>query len=131
MSMRWWRSKRKGVASLGLFALILQLVLSFGHVHARDFGASRALAAPAAGAPTAINKSVKAGSQEQVPSRLPEDDCPICTTMHMAASGLLPAPPSVPTPTNFTQFLKPTLIADFSLGVGRHTLFQTRAPPIA
>jgi len=127
MSMRWWRSRRKGIAGLGLFALMLQLVLSFGHVHARN------LATPGgfASAQTAIKKSLQALDKEQIPSRLPDDDCPICMAAHMAASGLLPAPPSVPAPAEFAQFLNPTFIEQFSLGVTRHILFQTRAPPIA
>jgi hypothetical protein len=131
MSMRWWRSRRKGIAGLGLFALMLQLVLSFGHIHARDLGMPRVLAAVAVGAQTAINKSTQAPAKEQVPSRLPDDECPICMTAHMAASGLLPTPPSIPAPAEFAKFLNPTFIEQFSLGVTRHVLFQTRAPPIA
>ena len=131
MSMRWWRSRRKGIAGLGLFALMLQLVLSFGHVHARDLGGSRTLAMAAAGAQTAINKSIQAQGKERNPTRLPDDECPICTTAHIVASGLLPTPPSVPAPAEFAQFLNPTFIEQFSLGVTRHILFQTRAPPIA
>jgi hypothetical protein len=128
MSMRWWRARRKGIAGLGLFALMLQLVLSFGHVHARNLGVPRALAA---GAQTAISKSIEAPGKEQIPSRLPDDECPICMAAHMAASGLLPMPPSIPAPAEFAQFLNPTFIELFSLGVTRHILFQTRAPPIA
>jgi hypothetical protein len=111
---------------LGLFALVLQLVLSFGHIHARDLGAPRIL-----GAQAAITKSIAAPGKEQIPSRLPDDECPICMTAHMAASGLLPTPPSIPAPAEFAQFLNPTFIEQFSLGVTRHILFQTRAPPIA
>jgi hypothetical protein len=106
---------------------MLQLVLSFGHVHARDLGARHTLA----DAQTAISKSIQAVDKEQVPSRLPDDDCPICMAAHMVASGLLPTPPSIPAPAEFAQFLNPTFIEQFSLGVTRHILFQTRAPPIA
>ena len=34
--MVWWRSRRRGGAGLGLLALLVQLVLSFGHIHPED-----------------------------------------------------------------------------------------------
>lgn len=129
MRKRWWRLRRTSAAGLGLFALLLQAFVSFGHVHARDFVArdvttSRAVAAQA------VSKSSASG-QAQIPGGLPDDDCPICAMMHMAAAGLLPAPPSIADPADFTQVLRQAYIEAFDLGVTRHVLFQTRAPPIA
>jgi hypothetical protein len=115
-----------GTAGLGLFALVLQLFLSFGHVHARELMAPRAFAAGAA-----VNKSSSAPAQGQIPSGLPDDDCPICATMHMAASGLPPVPLSIAVPPDLTPVLHRTSLEEFGLGVTRHVLFQTRAPPIA
>ena len=126
MPTRSWRLKRMGTAGLGLFALVLQLFLSFGHVHARELMAPRAFAAGAA-----VNKPSSAPTQGQIPSGLPDDDCPLCATMHMAASGLPPVPLSIAVPPNLTPVLHPTLLEEFGLGVTRHVLFQTRAPPIA
>jgi len=131
MSMRWWRIRRKGTAGLGLVALVLQLFLSFGHVHAPDPLALRALATVSSGVQAAADKSSSVSGQEQNPSRVPADNCPICSTMHLAASGLLPAPPSAAVPAEFAQFLHQALIEEFNFGVTRHILFQTRAPPIA
>jgi hypothetical protein len=122
MPTRLWRLRRIGTAGLGLFALLLQLFLSFGHVHTRDLIAPRTSIA-------AVGKSTAPGP-EQIPSRLPEDDCPICATMHLAASGLLPTPPMVAGPAQFAQVLHQTFIEEFNLGITRHILFQTRAPPI-
>jgi hypothetical protein len=115
-----------GTAGLGLFALVLQLFLSFGHVHARDLMTPRAFAVAAA-----VGKSSQPPGQEQIPSGLPDDDCPLCATMHMAASGLPPAPPSIAGPVDFAHVLHRTSLEAFGLGVTRHVLFQTRAPPIA
>jgi hypothetical protein len=124
-SMRWCRIRRKPIAGLGLFALLLQLVLSFGHVHARDLGVS-----PTPGRALAISKATPATGQ-QVPNGLPDDDCPICMTMHMAASGLLPPPPIVVVPTIGVQVRQIAFADQFNLGIARYMLFQTRAPPIA
>jgi hypothetical protein len=127
--MRWWRLRRMGTSGLGLFALLLQLFLSFGHLHSRDLFVPRAPAA--ADAQAAISKSPSAPGQEQIPSGIPDDNCPICATMHLAASGLLPPPPSVVGPAEFAHLLHRAFIEEFELGVRRHTLFQTRAPPFA
>jgi hypothetical protein len=120
MSMRWWHAKRRGLSGLGLFALALQLVLSFGHVHARDLRPSEA-------AQAALKQS--SSVPERNPSGLPDDECPICATMHIVASGLLPVPPTTLAPTDFAQCLQLVLIEAVSPGVTRHILFQTRAPP--
>jgi hypothetical protein len=122
---RSWRLKRMGTAGLGLLALVLQLVLSFGHIHHRDLPPPRAFAGVAA-----VGNSSQP-SQEQIPSGLPDDDCPICATMHMAASALPPVPPSIAGPVDFAHVLHRTSLEAFGLGVTRHILFQTRAPPTA
>jgi hypothetical protein len=120
--MGGWRLRQRTTAGLGLFALLLQLVLSFGHIHTRD------LLAPGAVTVAAVSKST---GQAHVPSGLPDDDCPICAVMHMAASGLLPAPPFVAGPAELAQVLKPAFIEEFNFSPTRHVLFQTRAPPLA
>jgi hypothetical protein len=121
--MHWWHARRKGLAGFGLFALALQLVLSFGHVHERDLGR------PLAAGQTALGQS--SSVPERNPSGLPDDECPICATMHMVAAGLMPAPPTALCPTDLAQVLQRGLVEEFNLGVTRHILFQTRAPPIA
>jgi hypothetical protein len=126
MRMRWWRIKRASTAGFGLFALLLQLLLSFGHLHAKELYASRGWVGSAA----SMVKVLSVSGQAQIPGGLPDDDCPICTSMHMAASGLLPAPPSFASPAEFSPVFRQALVEDFSLGIPRHFLFQTRAPPI-
>jgi hypothetical protein len=126
--MRWWRIRRMGVAGLGLFGLLVQLFLSFSHVHVGEFLAAGA-ATDASVLHVAASKST-AATQEQTPSRLPDDDCPICATMHLTASGLLPAPPCIAVSWSFSYVSHQSLIDAFDFRVGRHVLFQTRAPPI-
>jgi hypothetical protein len=130
MPMRWWRIRRMGVAGLGLFALLLQLFMSFGHVHIHALIVQRAAADSSVVVEGAASKST-VPTQEQTPSRLPDDDCPICATMHLTASGLLPAPPCIAVALSFSYVSHQTLIDAFDFRVSRHVLFQTRAPPIA
>jgi hypothetical protein len=128
--MRWWRVRQMGVAGLGLFALLLQLFLSFGHVHVHEVMALAAVAGESAQARAAAVKSTTP-VREQIPNRLPEDDCPICAAMHLTASGLLPAPPSFAAAVGFSHVSHRILIESFDFWTIRHLLFQTRAPPFA
>jgi hypothetical protein len=127
LRMRGWQMQRRGTAWLGLFAILLQLVLPLGHVHAQGLVTSRVLA----GAWRVASKSPSLSRQEHLPSGIPDDDCPICAVLHIAATGLRPAPPSAAEPTQFVEHLPPALIEAINLGIRRHSLFQTRAPPIA
>ena len=124
--MRGLRSIRRFGAGLGLFALLLQLALSFGHVHPEDLGAS------AAGIVDKIAGKAQPASpaQDRHAPGAPHDDCPICAVMHLAGTIVLPDPPALALPTQFTVavFSTDDLIA---VVVPRRLPFQTRAPPIA
>jgi hypothetical protein len=110
---------------LGVFALLLQQYLSFGHVHL-DRIAPRAVAIE-----HTVGKATARG-EEQTPGRSSDDDCPICAAMMLlSAAGLLPAAPLVAGPAEFSQLAHQVFLERFSFGVSRHLLFQTRAPPLA
>jgi hypothetical protein len=132
--MHWWRSKRRSGVGLGLFALAVQLLLSFGHIHAQDVLPPSAFAAVPAtpllpGAKIANISSVP--TEHRAPNGLPDDDCPICMAMHMTASGLLPVPPFAVVPIDFDRVAKNTPFEELDLSVRRYALFRTRAPPFA
>jgi hypothetical protein len=110
---------------LGVFALLLQQYLSFGHTHV-DRIASRSVVTE-----HAVGKSTAAG-EEQTPSGPPGEDCPICAAMMLlSAAGVLPAAPLVAGPAEFSQLTHQVFIERFSFSVSRHLLFHTRAPPLA
>jgi len=123
MPMRWWELRRRGATGLGLLAVLLQLVLSFGHIHLADSVSSSQDARTVVTSAAAATGGVPGGARD--------DDCPICITMHMASSGLLPAPPLTlgQPPELFREAHRPLTAA--TLGDIRYRLFQTRAPPIA
>ena len=127
--MRWWRSKRRAGVGLGLFALAVQLVLSFGHIHPQDILPAFAAAPAKLLVPGA--KISSAPAEHRAPNGVPDDDCPICMAMHIAASGLLPAVPLVVLPSGFDRVSQNAAIEEFDLSVRRYVLFQTRAPPFA
>jgi hypothetical protein len=121
MSMRWWRTRRKGLVGLALVALMLQLCLSFGHVHVRDPLTRQALVT------TEIFGKAPASGSHGLPG---DNDCPICRAIFMTASGELPAPPAIATAAHFAFITRQAFVEQRHFGSPRHFLFQTRAPPI-
>ena len=125
--MRRLRSLRRFGAGLGLFALLLQLALSFGHVHPEDLLG----AAAAAVGEQVAGKTLPPGADpdRQAPGA-PHDDCPICAVMHLAGTIVLPEPPvlALPVSFGFVTFASADFVATV---IPRRPPFQTRAPPFA
>jgi hypothetical protein len=125
--MDWWRSRRRRGAGLGLLALLVQIALSFGHLHLQDIRPASAQFAAAATQPAQVDPEP---ARRHVPPGLPDDDCPLCIAVHMAASGLLSVPPAMNIPGGFIH-IAPSPIAARQRPVRRYVLFRTRAPPAA
>jgi hypothetical protein len=119
--MRWFRSHSRGGACLALFALALQLVVSFAHVHL----GTTPLTVGAVSAQVAADPAEQPGS-----NGLAVDRCAVCTLIQMAGSLVPAASPSLPLPV----IASPLRLA---AGIERERpaslppLFQARAPPIA
>jgi hypothetical protein len=121
--MQWFRAKLKACAQLALFALTVQIALSFGHVHLGNFG-------------HAVPSLASAGTQStpsappQQPAGHADDYCAICATIHLTAISLLPPAPPLPVP-----FVARSVEHFNSSGVvfvaPRRAPFQSRAPPPA
>jgi Protein of unknown function (DUF2946) len=127
-SMRWVRSNIQLGARLALFALALQLVLSFGHIHLSDLlgpGApiQTAAAAPASGdspaAPAPSKKSNGAG-----------DVCAICALIQLVNSSVHATAPSLPAPSE-ASFASWQTAFDFITAPSLRRAFSARAPPLA
>ncbi|MEI9803468.1 MAG: hypothetical protein WDN48_02085 [Pseudolabrys sp.] len=120
-----WRRKQRGLSGcLALFALAVQLALSFGHIHTEDFASSAAAAtltaAPSDGAHSA-----------PVPLRdTDHDDCPICSVMHLAGTLVLPPPPQISLPVPKRIFWVAAVERQIDAAAQRQP-FQARAPPQA
>lgn len=121
--MRWVRARLEIGTRLALFALALQIVLSFGHVHLGDFRhATNGLAV--AGTPPAPT------DRPQHPASDADDYCAICAAIHLAATSLLPQAPQLPVPfavrpVEHANFIAPSFFST------RRASFQSRAPPLA
>lgn len=126
--MKWFRSSLRLCACIALFALALQMVVSFGHVHRDDLGlpplilsAQTQMLSQPTGSPADFT------DQDQHPG--PDHYCPICASMALLGTG---APASTPCltvsvlvvpfvpPEKPSHGLRPTAILSF----------QARGPPI-
>jgi len=128
-AMRWFRSRARLGSGLALFALVAQLTLSFGHLHAdasaRDLGV-----------PAAASNMQPSADQTRTPSdrsdhqSIPDDYCPICALIHLAC-GMVPSEaPPLPLRDHFGR-LHLELALELGSSTPRATPFQARAPPAA
>ena len=123
--MRWFRDNIGQGAWLALLALVINLGLSFGHVHAIEAKCSeQGLIALIAAAPSHHGKKQGHSDQGQ------PDFCPICTAAAAMASPLASPPPSLPVEfasVTLDRPIEPVLVvADPPTAA-----FRPRGPPIS
>jgi hypothetical protein len=139
--MKWFRSNIRHGSRLALFALVVQLGLSFGHFHGSVAQAAPAIqSAPlqssaydAKGLPAATAADQAAQPQpasNHDPDQQPGDTCAICAVMAMANNLLFATPPLLLLP-QAVEFLYQTTDAQFVHLNSARVAFQPRAPPIS
>lgn len=120
--MRWLRSNIGLGSRLALFALAIQLVSSFGHVHLDKIARSSSqagiwLAQDRDGAP---NRDRHTGAN---------DVCAICAVIGLIASSALPAAALLPPPVVTALASRPEFNSTITAS-DSHFLFRARAPPV-
>jgi hypothetical protein len=121
--MSWVRTNRRFGAWAALFALAVQITLSFGHVHV---GKIAHLSQPA----HATQWQAADGNAPSRPGHPADanDFCAICATIAMVASSVLPEPTAPPLPIAAPYAWGREFAAAFRSRQA-HFLFQARAPP--
>jgi hypothetical protein len=124
--MRWFRANRILGSRLALFALAVQFVLAFGHIHHEDiYGSARPALAMAAAVP--------GGSQPlpaNHPSKHSDDYCAICATVSLLGNSFVAAAPTLPLPAASHAIEQINRVAAIFIAP-RRAPFQSRAPPAA
>jgi hypothetical protein len=125
--MRWFRANKTFGSRLALFALALQFVLAFGHIHRDDiYGTARPAAAIAAAVPD--------GSQplpaNHHPTKHGDDYCAICAAVSLLGNSLVAAAPALPLPPASQAVEQIDRVAILFIAP-RRAAFQSRAPPTA
>jgi hypothetical protein len=117
-------------AYLALAALLVQLVLSFAHVHKHGLAAAgigRADFARVAHAPARLQVA------EQLPTRLADDDdhCPICFSGFLLSNSSLPDAPATLRSLKFAEIDRASHPVSDRVIQPRRAAFLSRAPPAA
>lgn len=113
------RASRGLTGWLGLFALALQLAVSFAHVHGEDFAGPLA-----AGATQSITADAPGGHPD--PDHL---TCDICATVHLAGALAVPTAPALSLPVPTTAPV--TIAAPITRALTLASAFLARGPPQA
>jgi hypothetical protein len=120
--MRWFRTHIGLGSRLALFALAVQLVLSFGHVHVGKVGSAQ-------GAISLAQTPDRDGGTKRSPHGGIDDFCAICATVSLIGSSVLPTAFLLLAPVATEQPWLPAF-ASTRTAFDPFVLFQARAPPV-
>jgi DUF2946 family protein len=137
--MKWFRSNIRQGSRLALFALAVQVVLSFGHFHGFAAQAAPAIqpdttpfALSYANSPAAFDAVDEAAQQQPASDhdsgKQSNDPCAICAVIALANAMLFATPPLLQLPQAI-EFLYLTTDAEFIHLNSVSVAFQPRAPP--
>ena len=116
--MHWFRARLRSSSFVALFALALQLALSFGHVHLDSISGQT---------PAQIEISSTASGDT---SDHADGYCAICAIVHLAGALVHPNAPSLALPVAFAQ-VQLTAAAILQAPIQVTAFFAARAPPLA
>ncbi|MET0971152.1 MAG: DUF2946 domain-containing protein [Tardiphaga sp.] len=119
--MTWFRRHIQQGSKLALFALAIQLVLSFGHVHI-----DAARAAPAG--PAVVSVQMPADGAPASSHQHTADFCAICAVMAMAGTAQAATPPVLLLP-QASGLLQQVTAAEFLHLGNAEPPFRPRGPP--
>ena len=120
--MRWFRSNMHFGARVALIALALQVVLTFGHVHAPAV-ASTGLAL--------LSKAVapgETGSHDPADKGLVDSGCPTCALIQLAGTSTPAVAPTLPLPL-VDDFITLRPHAELASATSPHFRSWARGPP--
>jgi hypothetical protein len=129
-AMRWLRTNIRGFSRLALFALAVQITLTFGHVHLEGFvgGLAAASAQAAPSADQSATPSAKAHGQGQKSKGLADFDCPICALIQLASTSAPSVAPPLPLAMLTGGFALETP-SESGSAISPPFAFQARGPP--
>ena len=116
--MRWFRTNSKP-AWLALFALVVQLSLSFGHVHL-------SVSQPALKSAQSVIGDIDPTAASPADD---SDDCLVCLTIYLTGTSINPIGPILLVPVR-SVWIEPALLSDVPVTPPPYRSFDARAPPL-
>ena len=107
---------------LALFAVLVQLIASFGHLHPEDYNFLLT------GHHATVVSTDTGPWHNSSAAIAPDTDCAICASAMLLGSSALPDAFVLPAPS-VTASAQPTTGDELRLTPPPHSLFSTRAPP--
>ncbi|MCA1382338.1 DUF2946 family protein [Bradyrhizobium sp. BRP23] len=133
--MKWFRSNSRHGARLALFAMLVQLALTFGHSHwfAQAAPLAQSSVQHIEGGAKDVAATDGAAVEKQSPSspdreHSRDESCAICAIIAMAGAIVSATPPVLLLPQAI-ELLRRSLDAEFAHLTSAGTAFQPRAPP--
>jgi hypothetical protein len=123
--MNWFRAKTRQATSFALFALAINLALSFGHIHLEGFRGGETNAGVLLSAISHANSG-----QPVKHDGHPDDLCPICMARAALGTGLAATPPVLPLDFAYVT-VEPTFAAGLAIPQQPRANFRSRGPPLA
>lgn len=126
--MGWVHCHRRRGAYFALAALLLQIVVSFGHVDLDGF------VGPAHLTLSGPHNTVLAKVSQPSPAQNNGDDddgyCPICASISLVSSSFVSEPPQLPVPDGVERIRHSVSVAR-GITTPLRVAFRSRAPPAA
>jgi hypothetical protein len=129
--MGWFRTNRTFGGGLALFALTLQLWLSFAHIHAEDIYGPAKLPLSSATQIASLSADAAKLRPAQRASHQGADICAICATIYLLGSSATPQAPQLRPVTPHSQAAEHFLRSAVLFVPPQRAPFQSRAPPSA
>jgi hypothetical protein len=126
--MGWFRANSRLGGKLALFALAIQLFLSFGHIHPDDlYGSLKAPFPTHAYRHSAADQGLTVSKDQS--AQITDDFCAICASVSLLGSSIAAESPKVALPEPQTVE-RAAYVITFVIAPHRGP-FQSRAPPVA
>lgn len=125
--MHWFRTNRRFGSWCALFAIAIQVIVSFGHAHRIDSFRGGELLTQAAQALNGQSK-IQPDDPASKPIGKAFDYCAICVAIDMGASAMPADAPASAIPVVAAK-VRFALRAEATAPNSGHRLFQARAPP--
>jgi hypothetical protein len=123
--MKWLRANIRQVTSLALFALAINLALSFGHLHLEDIGRGKATSGILL---AAISRHGDGQSDRH--DGHPDDLCPICMAQAALGTGFASPAPALTVDLAYVE-LDPISAPQLGIPQPPRASFQSRGPPLS
>ena len=128
--MRWIRSNLRELTHLALFALTVQIIVTFGHVHPAGATLAPTQALQSATVAQAVAPAAKPYGRDQKSHGTADYDCPICALIQLASTSVPAVAPAFPTSALLGGTVLEALVLPIFTASAAITAYARGPPPV-